>query len=214
MASNFNSAARSGGGRTSYLSNLSVSFQEFFRQPMLVGSAFPASQHLVDALLDPVDWTKARVVVEYGPGSGPLTRAILTRMPRDSHLLAIEISPHFTRHLRNSIHDPRLLAVTGSAASVDAILKEKGLGSADVIVTGIPFSTMSAGDADTILDASAHILGSEGHMLAYQMRPAIAPMLTQRFADVEHTRVWRNIPPCHLYWAHGPARKPAARKIL
>lgn len=190
----------------SQASALSVSTREFLRQPNLVGSAFPASRYLVEALLDPIDWSRIKVVVEYGPGTGPLTRVILDRMVPDSRLVAIDLSPHFTRHLRETIDDPRLVAVTASAAAVADILDEHALAQADLIVTGIPFSTMSADDGNQVLDASAEVLHAEGALLAYQMRATVAPMLARRFGDVQSSYVWRNLPPCHLYWARRPLK--------
>lgn len=206
MATNFDAARAAISGRAGLGSGLLVAAREFLREPSLVGSAFPASRHLVDALLDPVDWSNIRVVVEYGPGSGPLTRAMLDRMPRDSCLVAIDVSRHFTRHLRRTIQDTRLVPVTACAGSADAILDRHRLGPADAIVTGIPFSTMSAQSAADILDVSARVLQDDGKLLAYQMRAAVAPLLAQRFEAVDTARVWRNIPPCHLYWAGGPLR--------
>lgn len=206
MATNLDAARAAISGRAGLGSGLLVAAREFLREPSLVGSAFPASRHLVDALLDPVDWSNIRVVVEYGPGSGPLTRAMLDRMPRDSCLVAIDVSRHFTRHLRRTIQDTRLVPVTACAGSADAILARHRLGPADAIVTGIPFSTMSAQSAADILDVSARVLQDDGKLLAYQMRAAVAPLLAQRFATVDTARVWRNIPPCHLYWAGGPLR--------
>lgn len=71
-------------------------------------------------------------------------------------------------------------------------------------MTGIPFSTMTKKAGARILDVSADVLQSDGQLLAYQMRSTIAPMLAQRFTDIKTSRVWRNLPPCHLYWATGP----------
>lgn len=211
MASNFQ-ADQKGSANALHASSRQVAIREFLRQPQLVGSAFPASRVLVDRLLEPVDWSKARVVVEYGPGSGPLTRAMLARMPRDSRLVAIDVSRDFTRHLRRTIDDRRLLAVTDSAASVADILADHRLGSADMIVTGIPFSTIPQHIGGGILDTSAQVLADDGALLAYQMRRAIAPMLERRFGEVQKSFVWRNIPPCHLYWARRPLQKPLDRK--
>lgn len=201
MASPFDIADQRQFSRNGDPAGLHVSVREFLRRPNLVGSAFPASRYLVEALLEPVDWTEARVVIEYGPGTGPLSRAILARMTHDSRLVAIDVSRRFTRHLRRTIDDPRLLAVTAPASTADIILENHGLGSADLIITGVPFSTMSAEEGARTLDTSARILQRQGTILAYQMRSTIAPLLAERFADVQTSYVWRNIPPCHLYWA-------------
>ncbi len=191
------------------VSNLPVSIMEFLKRPDLVGSAFPASKYLTDTLLEPIKWEKIRVVIEYGPGTGPVSRAILERMPWDGHLIAIDISPGFTRHLRDTIKDPRLLAITGCASSAPKFLEDQGFESADLIVTGIPFSTMSSEEGHRILDVSTQMLTDSGALLAYQMRSTVAPMLTERFRDIQKSYVWRNIPPCHLYWARMPRRNTA-----
>ncbi|WP_380871732.1 hypothetical protein ACFB49_26860 [Sphingomonas sp. DBB INV C78] len=188
------------------VSGLGLSIREFLREPRLVGSGFPASRYLVEKLLAPVDWSGVRLVVEFGPGTGPLTRALLAHMPRASRLVAIDVSDPFTAYLRRTIHDPRLMAVTGSAEDAAGLLKARGVGQADLIVTGIPFSTMSNIQADRIMDGSLQVLRQDGMFLAYQMRSAIAPLLHARFEYVRKSYEWRNIPPCHLYWAQREAR--------
>ena len=40
----------------------------FFKSPAMLGSLIPSSRFLVNDVLNQVDWDKARVIVEYGPG--------------------------------------------------------------------------------------------------------------------------------------------------
>ena len=54
--------------------------RNFFRHPMMLGSIVPSSRFLIRELLTPVDWTRARVIVEYGPGVGGITAEVLRRM--------------------------------------------------------------------------------------------------------------------------------------
>ena len=51
----------------------------------------------------------------------------------DATLVAIETNPDFVRHLKETISDPRLHVVAGSAAQVDLILRRFGLSRADYI---------------------------------------------------------------------------------
>lgn len=181
-----------------------LTMREFLRHPQDVGSAFPASRQLVEAVLEPVDLSAVRLVVEYGPGSGRFTRALLERMPDDSHLVAIDVSPRFTRHLQQTIQDRRLHAVTESAQQVAGVLQALRLKGVDLVVTGIPFSTMDRNVGAKIVGASAALMNPQGQLIAYQMRDAVEPMLQQSFAQVERTRCWRNMPPCHIFRASGP----------
>ncbi|WP_254302549.1 class I SAM-dependent methyltransferase [Sphingobium chlorophenolicum] len=183
-----------------------LAFREFFRNPLAVGSAFPASHYLVDAMLDPVDWSRMERVIEYGPGTGIFTRALLDRLPGHARLLAIDTSPAFIGHLRGEVRDRRLTAVTGSADAVLDIMAAQGWDRADGILSGLPFSTLAPERAERLMQASARALRPDGRFLAYQMRRAVKPLLERRFARVEAGFEWRNVPPCHLYWASGPVQ--------
>jgi len=118
--------------------------RNFFRHPRMLGSIVPSSRFLIKQLLQPIDWHQARVIVEYGPGVGCITAEILRRMRSDAVLIAIELNPDFVSHLRSSLRDERLKVVEGSAEAVGEILESFGRGKANYIISGIPFSTLSA----------------------------------------------------------------------
>ena len=105
----------------------------------MVGSIIPSSRVLIEKMLAPVDWANTRLFVEYGPGVGTFTRPVLDKLGPDATLVTIDTNPDFTRYLKQSIDDPRLVAVTGSAADVESILAERGLGSADYVPSGLHF---------------------------------------------------------------------------
>ena len=71
--------------------------RNFFRHPRMLGSIIPSSRFLIKQLLEPIDWDKARVIVEYGPGVGGITAEILRRMRPDARLIAIEMNPDFVQ---------------------------------------------------------------------------------------------------------------------
>ena len=187
-------------------SSIGITLREFLRHPLQVGSAFPASRRLVRRLMEPVPWGAMGLCVEYGPGSGIFTREILPRLPRDGVMLAVDSSEEFTRHLKREIDDPRLHAVTGTAQEIEQILSRLGLGRPDLILSGLPFSTLAREEAAAMMATSARLLRPGGHFLAYQMRSAIRPYLGRHFARVREGYEWWNIPPCHLYWAARPFR--------
>src|ERR1700743_985376 len=69
--------------------------RNFFRHPRMLGSIIPSSRFLIKQLLEPMDWDKARVIVEYGPGVGGITAEIIRRMRPDACFIAIETNPEF-----------------------------------------------------------------------------------------------------------------------
>ena len=97
----------------------------FFRYPYMLGSLVPSSRFLVDDVMARVDWQKAKVVVEYGPGVGTITQEVLKRMRPDATLIAIELNPNFFRVLEEEIHDPRFRLVHGSALWLDTTLVQE-----------------------------------------------------------------------------------------
>ncbi|HVL79308.1 MAG TPA: methyltransferase [Sphingomicrobium sp.] len=178
----------------------------FLKHPVMVGSIIPSSRVLIERMLAPVDWESARVFVEYGPGVGTFTRPILDKLGPDSTLVTIDTNAEFTGYLKESIDDPRLAAVTGSASDVEAILADRGLGKADYILSGIPFSTLPPGVGEAIGEATARVIRPGGAFLVYQFSPKVLDFIKPYFERIERGFEWINVPPATLFWAW---REPA-----
>lgn len=74
------------------------------RHPWKVGWLLSSSRFLVNEVLSQIDWVKASVIVEYGPGVGTFTVELLRRMRPDAQLIALEINPRFVEYLRGSLN--------------------------------------------------------------------------------------------------------------
>lgn len=174
--------------------------RNFLKHPKMLGSVIPSSRFLIEEVLDPVDWQRARVVVEYGPGVGSFTSEILRRMSPEGRLIVVETNPDFVRFLRESFPDPRLEVVHGSAADTDTILRERGHASADYIVSGIPFSTMPPELREAILHTTHAALHPAGAFLVYQFSARVLPDLERIFGHVERGFEPLNILPAQLFF--------------
>lgn len=179
--------------------------REFLKHPVLLGSALPSSRFLVQRILRQVDWQTTHVVVEYGPGVGTFTAEILQRLPADGLLIAIEASPEFVRHLKHAFPDPRLSVVHGSAGDVRRILRENGVGAADAIISGIPYSTLPRNERERILTESKRALQPGGRFLVYQFTSAVARDLERVFGGFERDREPLNILPATIFRAEKKA---------
>ncbi|RXR25592.1 class I SAM-dependent methyltransferase [Sphingobium fluviale] len=174
-----------------------IFFRQFMRHPKMIGSVIPTSAVVIDALLSRVDWKRASLFVEYGPGIGTFTRPILERLRPDGRLVAIDTNPDFTAYLRRTIDDPRLEAVNGSAVDVEDILGTRHGGERPAhILSGLPLSTLPQGVAELIMESAARALQPGGSMLIYQYSSRFVRALDPFFAEVKMDRIWRNIPPC------------------
>lgn len=180
----------------------------FFRHPIMLGSVIPSSRFLIREVLDRIDWSRARVIVEYGPGVGTITGEILERMRPDATLLAIEMNPEFVQYLREAYPDERVRIVQRSAAEVRAVLREHGFEQADYIVSGIPFSTLPATDRERILRDTKSVLAPGGSFLVYQFSSRVLADLKRIFGSVERGFQPLNILPAHLFFCTQPAAAP------
>ena len=176
-------------------------FKGFVKHPAMVGSVIPSSRALVDKMLAPVDWTRVKLFVEYGPGVGTYTLPVLDRLGPDAELIAIDTNPDFIDFLRREITDPRLRPVRGSAADVRRIVADLGHREADYVLSGLPFSTLPEGVGDRIAAETAAVLKPDGAFLVYQVSGRVADFIGPHFARVERGFEWRNIPPMRLFWA-------------
>jgi phospholipid N-methyltransferase len=174
----------------------------FLKNPVMVGSVIPSSRVLIDKMLEPVDWANTRVFVEYGPGVGTFTRPVLEKLGPEATLVTIDTNADFTRYLKESINDPRLVAVTGSAAEVEKILADRGLGSADYVLSGLPFSTLPPGVGDSIAKATSKVIRAGGAFLVYQFSPKVLDFINPHFAPIRRGFEWINVPPATLFWAY------------
>jgi phospholipid N-methyltransferase len=174
----------------------------FLKNPVMVGSVIPSSRVLIDKMLGPVDWANTKLFVEYGPGVGTFTRPILDRLEPDARLVTIDTNPDFTRYLMQSIEDPRLIAVNGSAADVEKLLAERNLGQADYVLSGLPFSTLPPGVGDAIAEATSNVIRPGGAFLVYQFSPKVRDFIAPHFAPIKRGFEWVNVPPATLFWAY------------
>jgi phospholipid N-methyltransferase len=173
--------------------------RNFFRHPRMLGSIVPSSRFLIKQLLEPISWSRARVIVEYGPGVGGITTEVLRRMHKDAVLIAIEMNPDFVQYLRGTISDPRLHVVEDSAVAVDEILRRLGHLRADYIISGIPFSTIPAPLRERILRRTRAVLAPGGAFLVYQFSTRVLGDLKRIFGVVARKFEPLNVLPAHLF---------------
>jgi phospholipid N-methyltransferase len=172
----------------------------FFKHPAMLGSIVPSSPFLVNDVLAQVDWQKAEVLVEYGPGVGTITQEILKRMRPDARLVVIELNPQFVEFLQARIQDPRLHVVLGSASEARKVLTDLNLARASYIISGIPYSLIPDPVRREILEQARQILTPDGALLVYQFTDAVLPYLQSSFGSVQQNFQFWNILPARIFY--------------
>lgn len=181
-------------------------FRGFLRNPKEVGSVIPSSRFLTRRVLQCGRAHQASTILELGPGTGVLTREILRSMPETARLIGVEISPEFAVVLEKTIRDERLRVYRDSASELERALAENGGGLADLVVSGIPFSTMGSGEGRRTLEAAKRALAPGGRFVAYQFRDHVRRMAEPVFGKAEMQSTFLNIPPMRIYtWTRSEA---------
>jgi phospholipid N-methyltransferase len=173
--------------------------RNFFKNPKMLGSLIPSSRYLIEHLLRNVKWDEARVIVEFGPGVGTISREILKRMRPDATLVVFEINDDFVRLLKQTFNDPRLLVLHRSAADIGEALRELGQPKADYVISGIPFSMMSDDDRSAVLRNTYATLRDGGVMLVYQFSSRVKADLEKLFGRIHAQFEPRNILPARVF---------------
>lgn len=175
--------------------------RQFLANPRRMGAVAPASPALVRCLLDGVDWQRVDLAVEYGPGTGVVTRAMLARMRPGARLIAFEINPDFACYLSSSIADSRLQVLAVSAAEAAAHVP----GPCDVAISSLPLGVMPQHIRGQVLAATAQVLSPGAALIGYQYSPARLAEVRRVFPDLSLRLEPRNLPPALVFTARQQA---------
>jgi phosphatidylethanolamine/phosphatidyl-N-methylethanolamine N-methyltransferase len=177
-----------------------VFFKGFIKHPVMVGSIIPSSNRTIRKMLAPVDWQNTKLFVEYGPGVGTFCQPVLDRMKPDARLIVIDLNPDFIDYLKKTITDSRFIAVHGSAADVNQIIRDYGHEYADYVLSGLPFSTLPDDLGPVIAKETAKSIRTGGAFLVYQFRARARDFMEPHFKRIDNGFEPWNILPCHLFW--------------
>ncbi len=175
-----------------------IFISEFLKHPLQIGSIIPCTRFVGERVVKAADVASADVIVELGPGTGGVTRAILKAMHQNAKLLTIEINPRLYDIIKK-IKDSRLIAHFGSADNLKQILAGYGLGAPDAVISGVPFSTMNPDDAHHILDQLTSLLNPKGRFTAYQLSGKVAELCRPYMGTADSSLEFFNIPPMRVF---------------
>jgi phospholipid N-methyltransferase len=182
-----------------------LSYVKNFISDKYIASITPTSDFGVRKVCSKIDFSRCRLIVEYGPGTGVFTKYLLEKMGPDSLLIMIERNANFARDLRKKIRDPRAVVVSGCASNILDTLGELGKTSADCVISGIPFSFLPDTMKDRILRNSFAALPPGGKFLAYQTfyqsNNHLKSHLDRIFPFVRVEYEMLNLPPLRIYEA-------------
>lgn len=186
-------------------------FGRFLSSPGSVGAILPSSRYLADAMVRDLKLEEGDLVVEYGPGTGPMTLAIqkLALASRGIHYLGIELDEGFHAALQTRF--PEMAFALGSVVDVERLLEDRGYSKAKAIISGLPFASLPVGVQEGIVEGTNRVLADEGEFRTFQYLHAYGlptarrfrAMMADRFAGFHRSApVLRNVPPAYILSYH------------
>lgn len=180
---------------------------EFIRKPFEIGAIAPSSVHLARKMVEGVDFSKVKQIVEFGPGTGVFTQQIAARMSATTGYFAIEINALMVERYRARF--PRLRIHQDSVANVAGLCAQEGVkpGGVDAIFSGLPWASFPDALQDDTLKGVIDVLRPGGELITfgYHIGTVLAAgkrfykRLPQVFSKVTRSEyVWRNLPPAFV----------------
>jgi phosphatidylethanolamine/phosphatidyl-N-methylethanolamine N-methyltransferase len=177
-----------------------VFFRTWLQAPFVTATMFPSSRALSRALAAAVDPRVPGYVVELGPGTGPVTAALVDSGIEPHRLVLIEVIPEFADRLRERYPSARV--ITGNAFEAPSLLRQLGLSPLAAVVSCLPLYAKSPEWRQNYL-ADLLSLGDDGHRFvqATNFRASPIPIERGRVEAVSSTRIWRNVFPA-VVWTY------------
>lgn len=173
--------------------------KEFFKAKRMVGAIVPSSRFLAKKMLKSIDFQKAKVIIELGPGTGVFTKEIIAQLNKETQLIVIELNDAFYDALNNRYHESNLHIKHGSAADINIILEQLKLPKADFIISSLPLSNFSVALREEVLEKIKLNLKSEGKYIQFQYTRQLKKLYSIYFKKVAIGYTLLNIPPAFVY---------------
>lgn len=184
------------------MSDFTLFLGKFLKQGTAIASLAPSSPWLSRSTVRNIDWQQARVIVELGAGTGPITRVLAANAPPGCRVVVLERDPDFCRLLRERFegrHD--FDVVEGDVRDLASILADKGVGLADHIVSGLPVPSFPRELQATLFRVVGQVLRPDGTFNQITELPWVyLGFYRKYFEDVQFVFEPRNLPPAGAYF--------------
>jgi phosphatidylethanolamine/phosphatidyl-N-methylethanolamine N-methyltransferase len=172
--------------------------RSWFEKPLAIGAVAPSSRVLARTMARFVDPETDGPVIELGPGTGPVTEALVTQGIAPSRLVLIEFNPHFCQILRKRY--PEATVVQGDAYRLGRLLGNFLRQPAAAVVSGLPLVIKPMRMRMRLLRDALDLLGAGAPFVqfTYAMAPPI-PRTVSGVTTEASERIWMNLPPARVW---------------
>jgi len=169
--------------------------------PLKTGAIAPSGSDLAAAMAAAIGHMPHESVLELGPGTGSVTRAILESGVAPADLTVLEYSGEFCRLL--ALRHPAVQVVKGDAYSLVGTLTaakalpEQGFGA---IVSSLPLLNRSPAVREALIREALSLMapGAPFIQFSYGLRPPVRPVRGE-FTATPSPWIWKNLPPARVW---------------
>ena len=109
--------------------------------------------------------TDGNLVVELGPGTGSVTRALVGTGVPEERLVLVERDPHLHAWLEGQF--PRANVLLSDARQLDEILPAGQTGRVATVVSSLPLTSLPRHERDEIVRVAFRVLSEHGSLVQY-----------------------------------------------
>jgi phosphatidylethanolamine/phosphatidyl-N-methylethanolamine N-methyltransferase len=173
-------------------------FKSFFDNPLQIGALLPSGTALADTMARAVDPSLPGPIVELGPGTGVVTRALLKRGIEAGRLILVEFDPNFCALL--GARFPGVRFVQGDAYSLAATLRGHLDAPPAAIVSSLPLLNKPEPVRTALLTEAFELMTSDGRFVqfTYGLKSPV-PRSAKGLVAEGSPRIWLNFPPARVW---------------
>src|ERR1700726_1840795 len=172
--------------------------RSWIERPLSIGAVTPSGKILARTMARYVDPNSTGPVVELGPGTGPVTEALVEAGVDPARLVLVEFNPSFCHILRTRY--PEATLVQGDAYSMRRLLETLLVQPAAAVVSGLPLVTKPIRERWRLIRDAFDLMVPGAPFV--QFTYSVASPLPKRlggFTAEASKRIWMNLPPARVW---------------
>ncbi len=177
--------------------------RQWVENPRLIGAVSPSGPALAKAMASYVDLKKEGPIIELGPGTGPVTQALLARGIAPERLVLVEYEQGFCHLLAERY--PGVQIVQGDAYSLKNTLNNKLAAQPVTIVSSLPLLVRPERDRVELLHQAFELMGADGLFIQFTYGLTKSPMpmhahsINGAYVGKGSAPILLNIPPARVW---------------
>nr|WP_262269413.1 MULTISPECIES: rRNA adenine N-6-methyltransferase family protein [unclassified Microvirga] len=180
--------------------------RSWLERPLVVGAVTPSGKILARTMASFVDPRIPGPVIELGPGTGPVTDALIRRGVAQERLVLIEYNPEFCQLLKRRF--PKATIIQGDAYDLKETLGDILKEPAAATVSSLPLFTKPMDQRLELLETAQGLMHPSAPFIqfTYAVVPPI-PARSPHYRSKASNRIWRNLPPARV-WVYNKVNHP------